>query len=423
MRRLLMTAALALGLCLLPSGWAAAATQAELEAKIKAMEQALQEMKSQLQQVSQTQQQQQQAVQAAASNKLPSWAERMTFFGDLRLRYEHTSYDDTVIAGKESKKNDVDRFRLRLRFGVRSQIHEDVEIGMRMTLGSDTDPTSTNQTMGNYFSEYSSWGVDQAYVKYMPSFVPQKGLTFSFGKVPQPLMTTKIIWDTDVVPEGAFLNYTFNKGGDWQPFVTAAYMTVNQAGEWSNNVYAPVGQVGFRGKAGAFSLEGAAGYTNWGDLGDPGKLPPNLHGTPTYTEGGLTRTTTYQVWDVYGKASFKFSPKGAVGMWGQYLQNSDAEGPYQDKDTGYGVAAFVTYDKFKFEVMYKNVEADATPGFIADSDSSYVNRKGWQLEVEYKMWKYGLLQVTYYNTEPEDETIPGASNKSQTIFFNTIFKF
>jgi len=129
------------------------------------------------------------------------------------------------------------------------------------------------------------------------------------------------------------------------------------------------------------------------------------------------------VWDVYAKAAFKFNPKGSVGMWGQYLQNSDAEGPYQDKDTGYGVAAFVTYDKFKFEVIYKNVQADATPGFIADSDSSYVNRKGWQMEIQYKMWKYGLLEITYYNTEPEDDAVPGATNASQTIFVNTIFKF
>ena len=110
-------------------------------------------------------------------------------------------------------------------------------------------------------------------------------------------------------------------------------------------------------------------------------------------------------------------------MWGQYVQNSDASGPYQDKDSGYGVAGFVAYDKFKFLVLYKDVEANATPGFIADSDSGYVNRKGWQLEGQYQMWKYGKLLVTYYNTEPDDATIPGATNKSQTIFVNTIFKF
>ncbi|MBU1155403.1 MAG: putative porin, partial [Proteobacteria bacterium] len=165
MKRLMMVAALALGLCMLPSTWAAAATQAELEAKIKAMEQTLQEMKAQLGQVQHSQQQQQQAVEAAAANKLPSWVERITFFGDVRFRYEHTSYDE--LNGTD--KSDRDRFRVRLRFGARSQIHPDVELGMRMTLGADDDPTSTNQTMGNYFGEYSNWGIDQAYVQWTPS--------------------------------------------------------------------------------------------------------------------------------------------------------------------------------------------------------------------------------------------------------------
>jgi hypothetical protein len=424
MGKLMMVAAMVLGFTMAPSAWAAAATQAELEVKIKAMEQALQEMKVQLGQVRQEQKTQQQAVEAAATRKLPSWAERMTFFGDLRFRYDHTNYDETTIAGVPTNKEDKDRFRVRLRFGVRSQIQEDVEVGMRMTLGSDTDPTSTNVTMGNYFGEYTSWGIDQAYVKWTPSLVPDRALTFSFGKVPQPLYTTKIIWDLDVVPEGAFLNYTFNKGGNWRPFVTVAYMTVNQPGDWSSNVYAPAGQLGFRGKAGNLDLSGEAGYTSWGKLGDPGDLPPNLYGTPTYTTAdGDERTTNYEVVDLYARAVFKFSTKGSVGVWGHVLQNLDSEGPYQDSDTGYGAATWITYGKFMFDVLYKHVEANASPGFIADSDSSYVNRKGWQFDAHYQMWTYGWVVLTYYNTEPVDDSIPGATNKSQTFFINTYFKF
>ncbi|MCF8035137.1 MAG: putative porin [Desulfarculaceae bacterium] len=421
MRRVVSVLALLVGLSLFAAPYAAAATSADLEAKIKAMEQQLQSMKQQLKQVQTTQQQQ--AVDVAAKSKLPSWLERMTFFGDVRFRYEHTSYDDTDLQGVNTSKDGKDRFRVRLRFGVRSQIHDDVEVGLRMATGSDDDPTSTNQTMGNYFGEIQSWGVDQVYVKYTPSYLPQKMGTFSFGKVPQPFVTSKIIWDSDVVPEGAFLNFTFNKTGGVQPFVTGAYMTVSQPGEFGDNVLAPALQAGAKAKFGAFKLTGAAGYTSWGDLGDNGHLPPNLHGTPTYSEGGSLRTTNYGVVDVYAKGAFKFSKKGSVGLWGHYLTNQDSDGPYQNKDTGYGGAAFVTYDKFKFEVLYKNVEANASPGFIADSDSSYVNRKGWQVEAQYKMWKYGKLVLTYYNTEPEDADIPGATNKSQTIFVNTIFKF
>ncbi|MCF8121889.1 MAG: putative porin, partial [Desulfarculaceae bacterium] len=255
-----------------------AATQAELEAKIKMMEQTLNEMKGQLKQVQTTQVQQQQAVQVAATSKLPSWVERMTFYGDTRFRYEHTSYDD--LNGKS--KSGKDRFRVRLRFGVRSQIHDDVELGFRMVTGANDDATSTNQTMGNYFGEYSAWGLDRAYIKWTPSFVPQKGLMFEFGKVPQPFMTSKAIWDGDVVPEGGFIQYTFNKGGAWQPYVLAAYMTVEQTGEFSDNVLAPAGQIGIHGKVGAFKLKAAPRYTPWGRLGGAGEVPGATNSNPTW---------------------------------------------------------------------------------------------------------------------------------------------
>ncbi|MBU4566459.1 MAG: putative porin [Desulfarculus sp.] len=395
-----------------------AATQAELEAKIKMMEQALNEMKGQLNQV-QTTQVQQQAVQLAAESKLPSWVERMTFYGDTRFRYEHTSYDDLNGKAKSGK----DRFRVRLRFGVRSQIHEDVELGFRMVTGADDDATSTNQTMGNYFGEYSKWGLDRAYVKWTPSFVPGKGLAFSFGKVPQPFMTSKVIWDGDVVPEGGFLQYTFNKGGAWQPYVLAAYMTVEQAGEFSDNVLAPAAQIGVKGKVGAFSLKASTGYTSWGDMGDVGKVPDSTNGNPTWEEGGGERMSNFGVWDVYAKGSFKFDKKGSVFAWGHYLTNQSADGPYSNKDTGWGAGAGVKYDKFGFDVWYKYVEANATPGFIADSDSGYVNRKGFVVSASYQMWKYGKVVLSYYNTDPIDSDIDGASNGSQTFFTDFVFKF
>ncbi|MCB2225508.1 MAG: putative porin [Desulfarculaceae bacterium] len=396
---------------------AMASNQAELEAKIQAMEQTLNQMKTQLQQVQTSQQQQ--AVEVASKSKLPSWMERMTFYGDTRFRYEHTSYDE--LNGKS--KSGKDRFRVRLRFGVRSQIHEDVELGMRMVTGANSDATSTNQTMGNYFGEYSAWGLDRAYVKWTPSFVPQKGFMFEFGKVPQPFMTSKAIWDGDVVPEGAFAQYTFNKAGSWQPYVLASYMTVEQSGEFSDNVLAPAAQIGVKGKVGAFKIKAATSYTSWGDLGNVDKVPEYTNGNPTWTEGGGTRMSNFAVWDLYAKGEFKFSKKGSVSLWGHYLTNQDADGPWQDQDTGWAAGAGVKYTKFGFKLWYKNIEANATPGFIADSDSGYVNRKGWVASASYKMWKYGKVVLSYYNTEPIEDSIPGAKNASQTFFCDFIFKF
>ncbi|MCB2189585.1 MAG: putative porin [Deltaproteobacteria bacterium] len=389
---------------------ARAANQEDLEQRIKLLEQALGELKSQLTEVKVTQ---------ASEAKVPAWAERIEFYGDARFRFEDTSYDE--FNGKD--KDNKDRFRVRLRFGARSQIRDDVEVGFRLVTGGDDDPTSTNQTMGNYWAEYTNIGFDRAYVTYTPDFVPEKGLSFTFGKAANPFKTTYVIWDGDVVPEGAFLKYEFNKAGNITPYALVTGLVLQQNQDWSSNVYPWGGQLGVKGKAGIFGFDVATSYLDWQKFGEDGNLPPNIHGNPEYTEGGVTRLSTFKVWDLYGEGSLKFASKGKVGLWGQYLTNTDATGPYSDKDMGWGAGAFVSWDVFKFKADYKYLEANATPGFIADSDSGYVNREGMTLTFAWKMFKYGTFELKYYDTEPVDDDVPGATNSSQTIFTDFIFKF
>lgn len=143
-------------------GPALAANQADLEKKIQSLEQSLTELKGQLNQLRDTQKQQatqMQEVKAAPAPmaKLPEWLDRVSIFGDFRLRYEGLYTDD--FKGKSTDTRD--RWRYRLRLGVKSQVHEDFLVAMRMASGSDDDPTSTNETMTNWFSE-KSWGIDQA---------------------------------------------------------------------------------------------------------------------------------------------------------------------------------------------------------------------------------------------------------------------
>jgi hypothetical protein len=414
---LFLGAVLCLGAAWAP---AEAATQADLEKKIQALEQSLQSLKHQLTEVKTTQDQQAAVAQVAASDSLPKWVQRMKFYGDTRFRYENTSYDE--LNGKD--KDDRVRWRVRFRFGVKSQIHEDVELGFRLATGSDDDPTSTNQTMGNFWGEYTSLGIDRVYVKWTPSFIPGKPAWFAFGKMKNPFMTTKAMFDGDVVPEGAFIGGVFNKKGTVQPFITAALFYLKEhKNEDPDDLYAGAVQLGVKAKMNKFKWSLAASYYDWSDLGQPGQVPPNPHGNPAYDQGGEDRLSTFGVFDVVAKASYKFTKKGAINFWGHYLTNQDAEGPEEDKDTGYLVGLGAKYQKFSFKAWYKYIEANASPGFIADSDSGFVNRKGWVLQAGYKFWKYGKVTLSYFNTEPIDDDINGAANGSQTFFTDFVFKF
>jgi hypothetical protein len=416
-------AALFLGAVLcLGAAWAPAeaATQADLEKKIQALEQSLHSLKQQLTEVKTTQDQQAAVAQVAAMDALPKWAQRMKFYGDVRFRYESTSYDEF----KGSDKDDRTRFRVRWRFGVVSQIHEDVELGFRLATGSDDDPTSTNQTMGNYWGEITSIGIDRVYIKWSPSFIPNKPAYLAFGKMKNPFFTTKAMFDGDVVPEGLFLGAVFNKKGTVQPFFTgAAFYLKEHKTEPPDDLYAFAGQIGVKAKMNKFKWQIATGYWAWNDFGKEGNIPPNVHGNPVYQENGEDRLSTFGVWDILAKADYKFSKKGSVGFWGHYLTNQQAEGPQEDKDSGYAFGAKLKYAKWSFGAWYKYVEANASPGFIADSDSGFVNRKGWVLEAGYKFFKYGKVKLSYFNTEAIDEDINGAAAGSQTFFADFVFKF
>ena len=424
---LLLSAVFALGFLGFTSS-AEAATQAELEEKLRVLEQALGEVRKELTDMKETQKKDTEEIAAkAAKEVLPDWVQRMEFYGDLRFRHQYITYDD--LNGKS--KDDRKRFLVRLRVGVKSQIHPDVKIGFRMTTGADDDPTSTNAGMGDFFAEKDNWGIDRAYAIWTPSFVPDKMVDFSFGKLSNPFVSSKAIWDGDVVPEGAFLKATFNKKGDIRPFVLAGAMFVDEnPANWPDDVYALAAQGGVDAKLGSFKLQAATAYTDWREFGDEGNLPPNIHGNTVYTSpnpdpGGdpIETLSSFKVWDIFAKATYKLTTKTSLDVWGHYLLNMDSTGMYDGEDTGYGFGAGIQYDKFKLASWYKHVEANASPGFIADSDTGFVNRKGYIVGLSYKIIKPLTLSVTYFDTEAIDEGLPGASNGSQMVLTEAVFKF
>ncbi|MFZ5585451.1 MAG: putative porin [Thermodesulfobacteriota bacterium] len=400
---------------------AAAATQAELERKIQMLEQSLGELKGQLGQVQATQQQQVEQVavvaEKAATAKMPSWLERISLFGDLRLRMEHKVTDD--FNGKST--DDRTRWRYRLRFGARSQIHEDLQVGLRMASGSDDDPTSTNETMTNWFSE-KSWGIDMVWASWTPGALPDKFLNLTAGKVANPYKTTNIIWDSDVNPEGVFANLTFNKKGALKPFITlGAFSVKEQASDNPGDAYLYAPQVGLLWKQGACDLTLAASYYDWSKYEKVGNFPTSLRGNVKLANGELPK---FKVWDVYGKYAHKFG-KVKASVWGHYIKNSedDSTGAASGKDSGYDLGAGLDYGPFGLTFDYKVIEANATPGYFSDSDFNHNNRKGFVVSGKYKIFDYTEAVLTWYHSKPEDDKLSGASADFDMIHADLVFKF
>ena len=150
----------------------------------------------------------------------------LELFGDVRLRYE---YRGGMLPGDDpSHPNDWqerERERYRLRLGLHGTVLDDWFFGIR--LETSANPRSTNVTFGDDASSTSAGGggpfakgsdginVGQAYLGYKGF----PGITLTGGKFAVPFVTTRMVWDDDINPEGLAEQYkhTFVFGGEAPP--------------------------------------------------------------------------------------------------------------------------------------------------------------------------------------------------------------
>ncbi len=124
-----------------------------------------------------------------------------SFSGDLRLR------EEPFFGGPANESLDQDRERFRLRFNITAKLNQDFAGGFSLASGDINDPTSTNQTVGDFYSR-KAIGIDKAYLDYTPHQFAS--LTLIGGKFAYPWYNTELTWDKDLNPEGAAETLAFN---------------------------------------------------------------------------------------------------------------------------------------------------------------------------------------------------------------------
>jgi hypothetical protein len=170
---------------------------------------------------------------AADKWKLSTSISEMELYGDARLRYQYNGgeTDNTPVAPPGAGVagthdwQERERERYRLRLGLRGTLLDDWFFGLR--LETNAGNRSTNVTFGDDTSSSSAGGggpfakgsdivyVGQAYGGYkgFPDF------TFTAGRMPNPLLSTRMVWDPDINPEGLAeqWKHTFTIGGGEAP--------------------------------------------------------------------------------------------------------------------------------------------------------------------------------------------------------------
>ncbi len=131
-------------------------------------------------------------------NALQDALGRFRLSGDVRVRGEGF-YQDNAISRN--------RARIRVRLGLDGKLNNDFIGGLAIATGTLGDPTTTNETLTNFFDR-KTIGLERGYITYNPQ--DERWLSLTGGKFAYPWMRTSLTTDPDINPEGFDERMSFN---------------------------------------------------------------------------------------------------------------------------------------------------------------------------------------------------------------------
>jgi len=149
----------------------------------------------------------------ASKWKLADSIKSIGLYGDFRLRYEYRGVDNA--SGVTPNTYYRERMRYALRVGLRGDLYDDFSYGIRVE--TSNNPRSPWDTFGNNTTAGSVTPSDkntsglylgQAYLNWHP----EAWYEMTVGRMPMPLYTTPMVWDSDINPEGAFEKFKYTLG-------------------------------------------------------------------------------------------------------------------------------------------------------------------------------------------------------------------
>jgi len=259
------------------------------------------------------------AIAETEEEKDASDERKLEFFGDFRIRYE-----GFFQQGEPTRNRD----RLRLRFGLRGSA-QNFNYGLRIATGDPRNPISANQTFTEFFSKKSFY-IDRAYIEFAPKNMPFASI---FGKFSPQHLTTSLVWDSDVGPEGACQSFSYSSGKLLKNFrIYAMEFVLNEQSKredaWMIGVQ---GMAEFR-VSDVSSFTFAAGdyhYINEDQIAlavDRGDLTSHATNSLRYEDGVLVGyLSEFHLVELFMKYSHSLSRRWPMSFTVQYVRNVEAD--------------------------------------------------------------------------------------------------
>jgi len=322
------------------------------------------------------------------------------------------------------------RFRVRWRVFGDYKVNDELSMHSMLTTSSGSwyesgtnsrnwQPGRTsNQTLDDEFNNKNVF-IGRIYATYKPKWLD--GLEVTAGKFKNTFLTTDMMWDPDVNPEGAYERYQYKGWKTVQPFVHFGQMVVSE-----NNKTEDAALFLWQGGA-LFNLPYgikwtvAAHYYDWQDLnkGDMSKI----EGTSAGNTVDSKKLFVYDYKLLGGITFLEFKlAKLPIKLWFDYVQNQSSDVP-GDKNTawqtGFQVGNAKKKGDWSFYWKYAEIEADSMVAAVTDGDFYGTNRKGWKAMASYMLYDPWEVRLSWFDTE----SILGDEESEQRLQFDFIFRF
>jgi len=336
------------------------------------------------------------------------WAEKIKFYGDFRFRGEWHQGENNQVT-----QSDQTRGRIRFRLGMDVMINDEFDVHARLATGSSDDPTSTNQTLGEDWVKKDFW-LDRAYLDWHPKAV--EGVHVLAGKMGMPFQVVNdLIWDSDVNPEGAALQYSWKPADKWEVFSSVGGFWVEE-----NSTTTDIGMWGMQGGTKyAFNKEEylLGGVTYYDYTSIKNKKINGARGGNSATKVGADYfyDYDYNLVELFGEYGLKvFDLPSAIQ--GQYVNNV-ASGV--SADTGWLLGLRLNKAKkagtWQFTYDYREAQRNSVLGAFAETDfiNGGVGGRGHRFGYRYQFTDSIYGGVYYYMSErARSVTTYGASDKA-----------
>jgi len=311
----------------------------------------------------------------------------LRFNGDFRLRYEYTT--------RGNGAPNIDKEVVRFRAGITYPLRDYLTVRARIATGSPGDPNSTDITLGQFVDDLA-FSVDLASVELNR---PRWGLVG--GKFINPLLSTELLWDGDVNPQGLSGRVTVGKAGNVTGTLTTLYFVVDQQAADTGSDMAGA-QFALKAKAGArWQVTAAVGYYDYRirslALADAGDIRGNR-----VAPGGARYLSDFDLLDALVTADYTgFGERFPLRVVGDYVHNSGAN----DLNTGWAADVYVGRvtrpGETRWRYGYAVAETDAIlAAFAHDNTTLGTNAETHTVSLDAVPIAGMVLNATWYVYRP-----------------------